>query len=94
MARVFFTNHNDVVFSVSIGVGGCLCPVSLTFVCAGIAFRELIYIAPIYTSAVEVISFLMICAIFKTAPLFSGFATLSNMKKFPTDLILTLVLVR
>ena len=68
----FVTNTNDVVLYVWIGVGGCLWPISSTVVCAGIACRELIYSAPISESAAEVITFLMICAMVKTAPLFAG----------------------
>ena len=41
-----------------IGVGGCLWPISSTVVRAGIAYRELIYSAPISASADEVITFL------------------------------------
>ena len=54
----FATNPNSVVLSVWIGVGGCLWPISSTVVRAGIAYRELIYSAPISASADEVITFL------------------------------------
>ena len=92
--RFFVTNPNDVVLSVWIGVGGCLWPISSTVIRAGIACPELIYIAPIYASASEVITFFMICAMVKTALLFAGFAALFDMKTFPPALLLSLGLVR
>ena len=85
--RFFVTNPDDVVLSVWIGGFGCLWPIYSTVVCAGIYFCVLIYSASIYVSAAEVIQILMICAMFKTTPLFSGFATLFDMKKCPPDLI-------
>ena len=92
--RFFVTNLNYVVLSVWIGVGGCLWPISSTFFCAGTACRELIYITTISASAAEVITFFMICAMFKTAPLFSGFSALFDMKKFQPSLPLAFGLVR
>ena len=91
--RFFVTNPNDVVLSVWIGVGGCLWPISSTVVRAGIYCRGLIYIAPIYASAAEVITFLMICRIVKTAPLFAGFSALFDMKNFLPDMLFAVDLV-
>ena len=55
--RFFVTNPNAVVLSVWIRVGGCLWHIYSTVVCTGIACRELIYSAPIYSSDSEVIRF-------------------------------------
>ena len=55
--RFFVTNPHDVVFCVYIAVGGGFWPIYSTVVCAGIAYCELIYSAPISTSAAEVITF-------------------------------------
>ena len=90
----FVENNSAVVLSVWIGVGGCLWPISSTFVSPSISYRELIYSAPISASSAEVITFFMICAMVKTAPLFSGFAALFDMKKFPPDMLLDFGSVR
>ena len=91
--RFFVTNPNDVVLSVCIGVGGCLWTIFSTAVRAGISWRELIYSAPISASAAGVITFFIICAMAKAAPLFSGFGALFDMKKCPRSLLLTFGLV-
>ena len=82
------------MLSVWVGVGGCLWPIYSTVVCADIACRELMHSALISASATEVITFLMICAMVKTAPLFAEFAALFDMKKCPPALLLTLDSVR
>ena len=82
------------MLSVWIGVGGCLWPIYSTIICAGIACRKLIYSAPISASAAEVITFFMIGAMFKTAPLFTRFAELFYMKKIPPALLLAFGSVR
>ena len=69
-------------------------PIYSTVVCASIACRELIYCDPISASAAEVITFFMICEMSKTAPLFAGFAALSDMKKYPLALLLAFGSVR
>ena len=55
--RFFVTNPRAVVLSVCTGVGGCLCPISLTVFLAGMAWRELMKRAPILASAAEVMTF-------------------------------------
>ena len=65
-------NPNDVVLSVWIGVSGCLWNISSTVIHAGIACIELIYSSPIFSSASEIVTFLMIGAIFKTAQCLVG----------------------
>ena len=62
-------------------------PISSTVVRSSIAFRKLMYSAPIYSSAAEVIPFLIICAMVNTAPSFAGFAAFFDMKKFPPSLL-------
>ena len=69
-------------------------PISSTVVLAGIYCHELIYSAPISASAAEVIKFLIICEMFKSAPLFAGFAALFDMKKCSPDPLLTFGSVR
>ena len=68
-----------VVLSVCIGVGGWRCPISSNVMRMGIASLALIYNAPISASAADVITDLMICAMFKTAPLFGGNCVLFDM---------------
>ena len=69
-------------------------PISSTVVRAGIDCCELIYSAPISSSAAKVIIFCMTDAMVKTAQFFAGFATLFEMKKCPPDLLRAFGLVR
>ena len=90
--RFFVTNPNDVVLSIWIGVGGCLWPIFSTVIRAGIVCCEFICSAPISTSASEVITFFIICAMFNTATLFVGFAAFFYMKN--VHQLCSLLLVR
>ena len=74
-------NPRAVVLSVWMGVGGCGWPISSAVVCAGIAWREFMYRAPILASSADDMTALMIWAIFIIALLFAGFGELSDMKK-------------
>ena len=73
--RFLLTKPRAVVLSVWIGVGGCTCPNSSTVTPAGIACRA------------EDMTFLMIWAIFNTAPLSVGSLLLSERKKWPPALL-------
>ena len=53
IARLFVTSPNTVVFSVCIGVGGCLRPILSRVRCAGIAYWQFITRAPSSASDVD-----------------------------------------
>ena len=71
------------MLSVCIGVRGCGCPISSSVLRAGTASRPLMNIAPISASAADVITALIIWAMFSTAPLFAGFSESLDIKKCP-----------
>ena len=77
LAILFVTTPSDVVLSVCMGVGGCLCPISSRAWRAGIASRQLMKRAPSSASAADDMTAFIICATVRTAPLFGG----SAMKK-------------
>ena len=70
-------------FSVCMGVHGCGWPISTRVICCGMASRVLMNIAPISVSAADVITVLMIYAMFNTEPLFSEIVASFDSKKFP-----------
>ena len=72
-----------VVLSVCIGVGGCLCPISLRECRSGMASLHLMKISPSSASAADDITDLMIWEMVITAPLLSGMGELLDMKKWP-----------
>lgn len=80
---VLLTTPRAVELSVCIGVGGCLCPISLRRCRIGTASRELMKRAPSSASAADDITALMIWAIVSTAPLLRGAWSFSDMKKCP-----------
>ena len=86
--KLFVTTECTAKFSVWVGVLGCRCPISDSVVFCGTASLALIYIAPISASVADVITILMIWAMFKTAPLLAGIAALLDMKKCPPALLL------
>ena len=80
LRRIFLVmTASAIVLSVCIGVGGWRCPISSNVMRMGMASLALIYNAPILASAADVITDLMICAMFKTAPLFGGNCVLFDM---------------
>ena len=83
--RFFSTKPTAVVLSVWIGVGGCVCPISIKVCLAGIACLEFRKRAPISASAADDITFFMICAMFKTAALFAGSSSLFDKKKMASS---------
>ena len=68
----FLTMPSSVVLLVCIGVGGCLCSISLSACSAGIDYLKFIFRATSLDSAAEEITILVICAILRMAPLFGG----------------------
>ena len=54
----------------------------------------MMYMAPSLASAVDVITFFMMCAMVRIAPLLSGCSELFESKKWPPARLLALVLLR
>ena len=77
-----------VVFSVCIGVGGCVCPISYIAWRTGMASLLLIKIAFSSASAADDMIALMILVIVNSVPLLGGNAVLFDMKKYPPALLL------
>ena len=75
-----------VLLLVWIGVGGCLCPISSSRCCSGMALRALMYNALSAASAVNDITALMICNMFRIALLFAGSSELLEQKKMTSGL--------
>ena len=88
IAMLLVTTLSAVVLSVCIGVGGCLCPIVSNVCRDGIASLQLIKRDPNSASADEDMTAFMICEMARTDPLFGGTAELSDMKKFPSSLLL------
>ena len=66
------TTPRAVAFSICVGVGGCLCPISYSLILAGTASQKLINSVQSSASAADDIRALMIIEIVVTAPLFGG----------------------
>ena len=66
------TTKCAVELSVCMGVLGCGWPIFTSVICCGTASRALMNIAPISASVADVITILIICAMFNTAPFFAG----------------------
>ena len=69
---VFFVNPTAIELSVWIGVWGYGHPISMSVWRSGIIFFAVINSAAISASAVDAITFLIICEIVKTGPLIFG----------------------
>ena len=78
---LLFTTPRAVVFSVCMGVGGCLCPIYSRKIRAGIASRQLMKSAQSSAYAAEDMTTLIICDMVMTVPLLGGVAEKSVMKK-------------
>ena len=76
------------------GVLGCLCPISFSIIMMYTASRDMMYRAPILDSAVDVITFFIICDMVRIAPLLAGCLALSERKKWPPAWLLALVSMR
>ena len=77
-----------VVFSVCIGVGGCVCPISSRACCAGMDYLKLMKSAPSSASSTDDMTALITLYIVNTAPFLGDNTVLFNMKKFPSALLM------
>ena len=76
-----FMTASDISLSVCSGVGGCLCPYSSCTILMFTASRAIMYIPASSASVADDMTFLMMCAMFSTAPLFGGMVVLLDRKK-------------
>ena len=83
-----------VELSVWTGIIECLCPISFSIILMYTAYRAMMYRAPILASAADAITFFMICAMARIAPLLAGCSTFSERKKWPPARLLELVFLR
>ena len=90
LAMLLVTNPCAVVLSVCIGVGGCLCPISLRAWRAGMASRRFMKSALSLASAAEDMTDLMILATVETHLLVVGYLALLDKKKWAPALLLAL----
>ena len=84
----FKTIPSNIVLMVFIGMVGCLCLISASLCCTGMASLQLIYRAPSSAYAAEDITDLIICAIVRMTPLFGGSGESLDMKKCPLTLLI------
>ena len=73
-------NPSAVLLSVCIGVSGCGWPISSSVLRVGTAVFALMNRAPNSASAADDMTFLIICEMLRTAPLFGGFSSLFDKK--------------
>ena len=90
LAIFLLTTPKAVVFSVCIGVGGCLCPMISSVCRAGIASLQFIKRAHSSASAAEDITALMIWETVRMVQLFDGMASSLDMKKCTPALLLAI----
>ena len=72
-----------IALSVCISVGGCLCPILSRMILMYTAYLAIMYSAPSSASVADDMTFLMMCAMLRIAPLFAGICVLLNRKKCP-----------
>ena len=87
---IFVTTEFAAKLLVCIGVLDCGYPSYTSAIICGTSSQELTYIASIYDSAANVITTLIIWAVFNTAPLFLGVSSFSDKKKCPPARLLAL----
>ena len=78
-----FTTASAIELSVCIGVGGCLWPSSSSTHLIYTASRAMMYNAASSASVADDMTFLMMCAMLRIAPLFGGSFVLYDIKKWP-----------
>ena len=88
LEMLLVTTPCAVVFSVCIGVDGCVCPISSRAWRAGIDYLQLMKSTPSPASAADDMTDLMILDIVTTAPLLGMHAVLFDMNKRPPALLL------
>ena len=81
LTMLLFTTPRVAVFSIYMGVDGCLFPIFSRKIRAGIASRQLTKSAQISAYAAEDMTALIICDMVMTVPLLGGVADYSAMKQ-------------
>ncbi len=89
-----FMTASAIGLSVCIGMGGCLCPNSSSMILMYTASRAIMYSPASSASVADDMTFLMMCAMFSTAPLFGGMAVSFDRKKCPPALLHALGLLK
>ncbi len=84
---LLFMMVSAIVLSVCSGVGGCLCPNSSSMILMYTALRAMMYSPANSALVADDMTFLMMCAIFNTAPLFGGMGVSLDRKKCPPALL-------
>ncbi len=72
-----------IALSVCIGVGGCLWPNSLSIILMYTASRAMMYSPTSSALVADDVTFLIMCAMLSTAPLFGGMVVSLERKKCP-----------
>ncbi len=85
-----FTTASAIALSVCIGVGGCVWPNSSKTLRMYTASRSMMYSVANSASVADDMTFLMMCAMLRMAPLFGGSSESKDMKKWPPALLLAL----
>ncbi len=89
-----FMTASAIALSVCIGVGGCLCPNSSSMILMYTALRTIMYSPTSSTLVANDMTFLMMCAMFSTAPFFGGMVVSFDRKKCPPALLHALGLLK
>ena len=82
-----FMTASAIALSVCSGVGGCLCPNSSSMILMHTVLRAIVYSPASYASVADDMAFLMMCAMFSTAPLLGGMVVSLDRKKCPPALL-------
>ena len=88
LEMLLVTNPYEEMLNFCIGVVGCLCTISFSDWCAGMALQQLMKRSPSSASVVEDMAVLIVLATVKTEPLLDGYSVLLETKKCPTALLL------
>ena len=88
MGIVLVTTPCVVVFSVCVGVSGCVCPISSRAWSDGMDYLQFMNISPSSASAYDCMTSLMILAIVNTDAFLVSNSVLLDINKFPLALIL------
>ena len=89
-----FMTASAIALSVCSGVGGCLWPNSSSMILMYTASRAMMYSPASAASVADDMTFLMMCAMFNTAPLLGGMVVSLDRKKCPPALLRALGLLK
>ena len=89
-----FVTASTIKLSVYSGVGGCLCPISLRMIIMYTASRVIIYRPANLAFVADDITYLIICAMLRMAPLFCGMVLSLERKECPPALLQAFVSLR